>query len=228
MPQIEQQLKAIQQRIAAAASDCGRDPSEIQLLAVSKTQPLAALQAAIAAGQRQFGESYVQEAVSKLTTLHDTALQWHFIGPIQSNKTQAIAQHFNWVHSIDRLKIAQRLNQQCPNSRKLHVCIQVNTSGETSKSGVAPGDLMTLAEQIRELPNLCLRGLMTIPAKQPDRSTQRIPFRQLYELQSQLNQRGFGLDTLSMGMTHDLEAAIHEGATLVRVGTGIFGPRHQV
>lgn len=230
MSQIAQQLDNVRQRIDNAARQAGRDPSSIQLLAVSKTQPLTQIQAAIQAGQRAFGESYLQEAIPKITALAKTqpvdSIEWHFIGPIQSNKTASIASHFAWVHSIASLKIARRLNSQRPVSMPpLNVCIQVDTSGETSKSGVSVQALGELANVIRELPHLRLRGLMTIPAPASDPLVQRQPFRQLRQLAESLMQQGYVLDTLSMGMSQDLEAAVTEGATIVRVGTDIFGTR---
>jgi PLP dependent protein len=213
-------------RIDDAARRFGRDPESIALLAVSKTQPAERLRAAWQAGQRCFGESYLQEALNKLRALEDLPAQWHFIGPMQANKTKAIAENFDWVHSIDRLKIARRLNDQRPAERApLQVCLQVNSSGETSKSGIVWEQLPELAAEIRRLPALRLRGLMTLPAPSDDFEVQRRPFRKLREALEDLNRRGLALDTLSMGMSGDLEAAIAEGATVVRVGTGIFGQR---
>jgi len=230
MSQIAQQLANVQQRIIAAAEQARRNPSDIQLLAVSKSQPVNAILEAFHAGQRLFGESYVQEAIAKITTIEEDIgpgqIEWHFIGPIQSNKTAAIASHFAWVHSIDRLKIAHRLNEQRPTHLPpLNVCLQVNISGESSKSGLQPAQVFTLAKEILPLTRLRLRGLMAIPAPAAAPMQQRQAFRQLYELQQTLLKQGFELDTLSMGMSSDLEAAILEGATIVRVGTDIFGAR---
>jgi len=193
---------------------------------VSKTFPAAAVRAAYDAGQRDFGENYVQEALEKKLALSDLPLHWHFIGPIQSNKTRVIAEHFDWVHSIAREKIAQRLAEARPVGHKaLNVCIQVNLSNETSKSGVAAVNLLPLAQAVRALPRLTLRGLMAIPEPSTDPGQQRARFAELRLLQQQLNTHGFELDTLSMGMSQDLEAAVLEGATIVRVGTAIFGER---
>lgn len=229
MPNIAQHLDTVRSRIAKAAKAAGRDPDSVQLLAVSKTRPAEDLLEAMDAGQTSFGESYLQEAIGKIEALHCPSCKWHFIGPCQSNKTASIAQHFDWVHSIDRLKIAQRLSDQrarYQESRKpLNLLIQVNSSGEQSKAGVSPVDLDDLACKVKELPHVKLRGLMTIPAPETDFERQRRPFRLLRELFDQLNEKGYGLDTLSMGMTDDLEAAILEGATIVRIGTAIFGER---
>lgn len=213
-------------RIAGAAVAAGRDPAGVRLLAVSKTWPAESVREAAAAGQRAFGENYVQEGVAKVEALADLGLEWHFIGPLQSNKTRLVANRFAWVHSIDRLKIAERLAEQ----RDVHlppldVCIQVNVSGEASKSGVAPADLPELARAVASLPRLRLRGLMAIPEPTPDVALQRARFACLRMLRDELNAAGLGLDTLSMGMSDDLEAAIAEGSTMVRVGTAIFGSR---
>lgn len=198
----------------------------MQLLAVSKNRTAAELAAAAACGQRCFGESYLQEALAKQTALADADLEWHFIGPIQSNKTRQIAEHFDWVHSIDRLKIAERLNAQRPEQLPpLNVCLQVKLSAEPSKSGASIDNLTALAAAVQGLSRLRLRGLMALPAAVVDFERQRQPFRQLYALYSTLNSNGYQLDTLSMGMSNDLEAAIAEGSTLVRIGTAIFGPR---
>ena len=203
-----------------------RRSEDIALLAVSKTFSANAVRAAHHAGQHAFGESYVQEALDKIEALRDLPLVWHFIGPIQSNKTRAIAENFAWVHSVDRLKIAERLSAQRPqNLPPLNVCIQVNVSGEDSKSGVAPGEVGELAQAVARLPHLRLRGLMAIPAPAEGLEEQRKPFAQLRELMRQLNAQGLKLDSLSMGMSHDLEAAVLEGATIVRVGSAIFGGR---
>jgi pyridoxal phosphate enzyme (YggS family) len=226
MSTIESNLQAVRARIAAAARSAGREPGEIALLAVSKTFPAAEVRAAHAAGQLEFGENYVQEAVEKITALSDLPLVWHFIGPIQSNKTRAVAEHFDWVHSLARAKIAQRLAEARPAAREpLAVCLQVNVSGENSKSGVAPDEVRPLAEAVRALPRLQLRGLMAVPEPSDDVALQRRRFRGLRRLLEELNADGFGLDTLSMGMSQDLEAAVMEGASIVRVGTAIFGER---
>ncbi len=225
MSTIADRLVHVQTRITLAAQAAGRDPANIKLLAVSKTHSIAELEAALAAGQTAFGESYLQDALPKIEHIGDQA-EWHFIGPIQSNKTRQIAVHFNWVHSVDRIKIAQRLSEQRPRELPpLNICLQVNTSGEAAKAGIPPADTQALAEAVSKLPHLRLRGLMTIPAQDQDPARQRQPFRQLRSLFEQLNAGDFSLDTLSMGMSDDLEAAIAEGTTLVRVGTAIFGPR---
>ncbi|MEX3637216.1 YggS family pyridoxal phosphate-dependent enzyme [Paraburkholderia sp. BR14320] len=221
-------LAEVHERIAWAAQAAGRDAQSVMLLAVSKTFPADAVRAAHAAGQRAFGENYVQEALDKMQTLADlrASLEWHFIGPLQSNKTRPVAEHFDWVHSVDRLKIAQRLSEQRPdNLPPLNVCLQVNVSGEASKSGVAPDEAAAIAHQIAALPKLKLRGLMSIPEPAGDLDAQRAPHRQLRELFERLRNDGLELDTLSMGMSADLEAAVLEGATIVRVGTAIFGAR---
>jgi pyridoxal phosphate enzyme (YggS family) len=231
MQTISANLQAVESRIDAALRAAGRAAGEARLLAVSKTWPAASVRAAWAAGQRAFGENYVQEAVTKITALADLeGLEWHFIGPLQSNKTREVAAHFDWVHSIDRLRIAQRLSEQRPpGMAALQVCLQVNVSGEQSKSGVAPGEAMALACQIAQLPNLRLRGLMAIPEPTDDPLLQRQRFGQLRALRGEINQQvgRLRLDTLSMGMSDDLEAAIAEGSTLVRVGTAIFGARQK-
>lgn len=219
-------LAAVQQRIEQACQSAGRPDNCVQLLAVSKTRPPEMLRALAAQGQRRFGENYLQEALEKIQALADLALEWHFIGPIQSNKTRAIAAHFAWVHSVDRLKLAQRLSAQRPTGLPpLNICLQVNISAEDSKSGVSLAELPALAQAVAHLPGLRLRGLMAIPAPCQDPQQQRLPFRALAEAMARLNEQGLGLDTLSMGMSDDLEAAIAEGATLVRVGTALFGPR---
>ena len=219
-------INARQQQIADCAQRCGRSADEISLLAVSKTRSTDEIRQAVAAGCTLFGESYVQEAVEKIHQLGDLNLEWHYIGPIQSNKTRDIARYFDWVHSVDREKIAQRLNDQRPEDQPaLNICIQVNISEEPNKSGVLPGELAPLVESIAALPRLRLRGLMAIPQRvdQGDEEQQRVPFRLLRE--SLLELKAQGLDTLSMGMTNDMCAAILEGSTIVRIGTGIFGPR---
>jgi hypothetical protein len=226
MTTISNALQAVRERIARAAALCGRQPESVALLAVSKTFGPDAIRAAYAAGQRAFGESYAQEAVPKIAALPGLDLEWHFIGPLQSNKTKPIAQHFAWVHGVDRAKIAQRLSEQRPPGLPpLNICLQVNVSGEASKSGVEPAQLAALAREVAALPRIHLRGLMAIPAPTGDAARQRAAFRSVRELFEQLNAQGFALDTLSMGMSSDLEAAIQEGATIVRVGSAIFGER---
>ena len=226
MTTISANLQAVLARIGEAARRCGRQPEEISLLAVSKTWPGSYVQEAARAGQKAFGENYVQEGVDKVRETAIPDLEWHFIGPLQSNKTRLVAEAFQWVHSVDRLKIAERLSQQRPaHLPPLQICLQVNISNEDSKSGVPEEDVASLAQQIAYLPRLKLRGLMTIPAPAPEFAQQRAPFRRLRELYEELNRNGFELDTLSMGMSNDIEAAIAEGSTLVRVGTAIFGER---
>lgn len=228
---IAENLRSVRQRLADAATRAARAPADTRLLAVSKTCPAQAVREAHAAGQRAFGENYVQEALDKIHALDDLRpqLEWHLIGPLQSNKTRAVAEAFDWVHSVDRLKIAQRLSEQRPAGlAPLNICLQVNVSGEASKSGVAPAELPALAQAVAALPNLRLRGLMSIPEPLEGEDAQRQPHRQLRELLEALNTSGSlgsPLDTLSMGMSADLEAAVQEGATLVRVGTAIFGSR---
>jgi hypothetical protein len=225
-------LQAVRHAIAQAAQQARRDVASISLLAVSKTMPAGLLREAYGAGQRAFGENYLQEALDKMQALRDLPLEWHFIGPIQSNKTRAIAENFSWVHSVDRLKVAERLSAQRPAGLPpLNVCLQVNVSGEDSKAGVAPQHAPELARAIAALPRLQLRGLMSIPAPADTAEAQRVPHARLRELLQQMNapqdgHSGLGLDTLSMGMSHDLTAAILEGATIVRVGTAIFGRRN--
>jgi len=206
----------------------GRPVSSVTLLAVSKTFGPDAVREALAAGQHRFGENYVQEALDKIAALADARaqIQWHLIGPLQSNKTRAVAEAFDWVHSVDRLKIAQRLSEQRPpDLPPLQVCLQINISGEASKSGLAPDEVLPVALAVAALPRLTLRGLMAIPEPAGDRDVQRVPHRRLRELQMRLVAAGLRLDTLSTGMTADLEAAVLEGATIVRVGTAIFGGR---
>ncbi len=228
MTTISANLQAVHARIVAAAEKCGRNPDDISLLAVSKTWPAADVREAAAAGHHAFGENYVQEGVGKALELELLGLTWHFIGPLQSNKTRLVAENFAWVHSIDRLKIAQRLSEQRPVSLPaLQVCLQVNVSGEDTKSGVELVDVPELARQVAELPNVRLRGLMAIPAPTDDVLEQRRAFACLRDAFEQLKADGLPLDTLSMGMSHDLEAAIAEGSTLVRVGTAIFGERNK-
>ncbi|SOE55067.1 hypothetical protein SAMN05414139_00794 [Burkholderia sp. D7] len=225
---IARHLDEVRQRIAKAAADASRNPSSVALLAVSKTFPAEDVRAAFEAGQRAFGENYVQEAVAKITELAELRreIEWHFIGPLQSNKTKIVAENFDWVHSVDRLKIAQRLSEQRPDGlAPLNVCLQVNVSGEASKSGVAPDEALMLAHAIAALPNLKLHGLMAIPEPAGTLDEQRAPHRRLHELMDTLRSNGLELDTLSMGMSADIEAAILEGATMVRIGTAIFGAR---
>ena len=223
MSTIADNISQVMARIQAGAQAAQRPAGTIGLLAVSKTKPAAAVREAYAAGIRDFGENYLQEALVKQQELADLPLCWHFIGPIQSNKTRAIAENFAWVHSVDRLKIAQRLSEQRPAGLPpLNICIQVNISGEASKSGCEPADLQALATAIAALPNLRLRGLMAIPEPLEDRAAQDAAFASVRTLQEHLQ---LPLDTLSMGMSHDLEAAIAQGATWVRIGTALFGAR---
>lgn len=226
MTPIPANLQAVRGRIAAACAACGRDPREVSLLAVSKTWPAACLREAAAAGQQAFGESYVQEAVAKMDVLADLPLEWHFIGPLQSNKTRLVAERFAWVHSVERLKIAERLSAQRPAQLPpLQVCVQVNVSGETSKGGCAPSEAGELANAVARLPGLRLRGLMAIPEPTGDLRLLRSRFALLRGLREEVVGDGLALDVLSMGMSHDLEIAIAEGATVVRIGTAIFGER---
>jgi hypothetical protein len=226
MTTIAANLQAVRQRITGAAHNAGRSPSAIALIAVSKTWPAACIAEAYACGQYAFGESYAREALEKIARLEHLPIEWHFIGPIQSNKTRAIAERFQWVHSVAREKIAQRLNDARPEALPaLNVCIQVKVSGEASKSGVQPGEALALARAIVALPRLKLRGLMAVPEPTADVKLQRQRFALLRELKNSLGAAGFALDTLSMGMSDDLESAVLEGATLVRVGTAIFGQR---
>jgi pyridoxal phosphate enzyme (YggS family) len=226
MATIAENLQGVTARIARAAAAAGRDPSAIALVAVSKTFPAGCVAEARAAGQRAFGENYVQEALAKQAALADGSLEWHFIGPIQSNKTRAIAEHFAWVHSVDRLKIAERLAAARPAGLPpLNVLLQVNADAEDTKSGVPPDELAALAQAVARLPRLALRGLMCIPRPAAEFEAQRRPFARLRALRDALAAAGLALDTLSMGMSADLEAAVAEGSTLVRVGTAIFGAR---
>lgn len=223
-------LQEVKRRITAACLGVARDANSVTLLAVSKTFGPDAVREAFAAGQRAFGENYVQEALAKVEALADLrpGIQWHLIGPLQSNKTRVVAEQFDWVHSVDRLKIAERLAEQRPAGLlPLNLCLQVNVSGEASKSGVAPADLPALARAVAALPRdkVCLRGLMSIPEPVSDAAAQRAPHRRLCELLHGLQAEGLALDTLSMGMSADLEAAVAEGSTLVRVGSAIFGTR---
>jgi len=230
MSLVSQKLQAVRAEIADAAAAAGRDPGAIALLAVSKTFGADAVLEAVRAGQVAFGENYLQEALAKMAAvgaaLPDTRLEWHFIGPLQSNKTRAVASHFDWVHSVERAKIAERLSAQRPaHLPPLNVCLQVNLDAEATKSGVAPAQLPALARAIAPLPNLRLRGLMAIPEPAVGLEQQRAAFRRLRQLSEQLREDGLRLDTLSMGMSADLKAAVMEGATIVRIGSAIFGAR---
>jgi pyridoxal phosphate enzyme (YggS family) len=227
MHKIDDQLAKVTARIHQAAAAAGRNPQTVQLIAVSKTQPAAAVAEAYTWGQRAFGENYLQEALDKQTQLAGLpGIEWHFIGPIQSNKTRPIAAHFTWVHSVDRLKIAQRLSEQRPDELPpLNICVQVNIDDETTKSGISLTELPALAAAISQLPRLQLRGLMAIPAATNNPAQQRAAFAKLRSALESLNAQGYGLDCLSMGMSGDMEAALAEGATFVRVGTDIFGAR---
>ncbi len=226
MTMIADNIQRVQSRIAAACQACARPVESVTLLAVSKTFGTDAVRQAHAAGQSAFGENYIQEAVDKITALADLPLQWHCIGPVQSNKTRLVAEHFDWMHTVDRLKIAQRLSEQRPPGKApLQVCIQVNIDGGANKAGVAPEDAPALARQIQALPRLRLRGLMTIPEPTPDFATACAVHARARELLDALNAQGLELDTLSMGMTADLEAAVQAGSTMVRVGSAIFGGR---
>ena len=227
MSTIADALERVHARIREAALAAGRNPAEIQLLAVTKTKPAAMVREAYRAGQRAFGENYLQDALPKMAELAGLDIEWHYIGRIQSNKTREIGAHFAWVHGLDKLKHAQRLNEQRPAELpELNCCIQVNLSGEASKGGVAPQELPQLATQMAQLPRLRLRGLMTMPDPHSPPEAQRAVFERLAQLRHQLNAGGLALDTLSMGMSGDLELAIAAGSTMVRVGTDIFGARN--
>ena len=226
MNQIPDRLNRVRERIAEAARACGRSAEEVALLAVSKTKPASDVLAAYGAGQRAFGENYLQDALPKIQALREPDIEWHFIGRIQSNKTADISRHFTWVHGLDRLRHAERLSAQRPaDLPPLQVCLQVNLSGEASKGGVEPDDLPDLASSVVRLPRLRLRGLMTMPDPKSDPATQRAAFARLRGLLEGLRTKGLELDTLSMGMSADMEAAIAEGSTMVRIGTDIFGAR---
>ncbi|MFZ5503764.1 MAG: YggS family pyridoxal phosphate-dependent enzyme [Pseudomonadota bacterium] len=226
MTTIASNLQAVRAAVAIAAQNSARDAGQVKLLAVSKTFPPDAIREAYQAGQHCFAENYLQEALDKMVLLQDLAIEWHFIGPIQSNKTRLIAEHFNWVHSVDRFKIAERLSAQRPaHLPPLNICLQVNISNEASKSGVPPGELSGLAQAVAKLPGVTLRGLMAIPAPVDDAVLQRQSFARLRMLREDLVQQGVCLDTLSMGMSGDFAAAIAEGATMIRVGSAIFGKR---
>ena len=221
-----ERLASVRARIEAAARRAGRDPAGIRLLAVSKQQPVEAVAAAADAGQREFGENYVREGIAKVEALRERGLTWHFIGQLQANKTREVAEHFQWVHTVDRERIATRLDAQRPHyAGPLDVLLQVRLEDEPGKGGAEAAGLPRLAEFVAGLPHLRLRGLMCIPPPAADEAGQRVPFARLRELLEDLNRRGHSLDTLSMGMSGDLEAAVLEGATLVRIGTAVFGPR---
>ena len=223
---VSDNLVQVRKRIALASQAVGRSPEAVKLLAVSKTMPAQAVREAYAAGQLAFGENYIQEGVDKIASLADLPLEWHCIGPIQSNKTKLVAENFAWVHSIDRLKIAERLSAQRPSHLSpLQVCLQVNVDGGSNKSGVAPEELLALAQAVAKLPHLQLRGIMTIPEPAEPEVEARAVHHQAKTVFDNLNHAGLKLDTLSMGMTSDLEAAVAEGSTCVRVGTAIFGAR---
>ncbi len=227
MATIASNLQAVREAIASSAAAAGRSADEVALLAVSKTFPAEAIREAFAAGQRRFAESYVQEALPKIEALKDLGIEWHFIGPIQGNKTRHIAEHFAWAHSVDRLKIAERLADQRPAGMPpLQLCLQVNISGENSKSGAAPDEVLELAKTVAKLPNLVLRGLMAVPAPNVDVALQRAAFAELRRLHEMLKGEGLNPDTLSMGMSDDFASAIAEGATIVRIGSAIFGRRN--
>lgn len=223
---LARRFQRVVHRIDLAATAHGREPGAVRLLAVSKTRGAGEIRALAELGQRSFGENYLQEALDKMDRLRDLSLEWHFIGRIQSNKTRPIAERFHWVHSVASLKHARRLSEQRPAGLPpLNFCLQVNSSGEASKGGHTPEELEALLEEYAALPNLCLRGLMTIPAPLEDGADMGCPFRSLRQLRDRLRRDGLPLETLSMGMSDDLEAAIAEGATLVRIGTALFGPR---
>jgi pyridoxal phosphate enzyme (YggS family) len=230
MASIEKNITLVKKRVEQAATQAGRDPHSIKLLAVSKTRPIEDIQSAYNCGLNALGENYLQEATDKIRALETMGLEWHFIGPLQSNKTRPVSEHFDWVHSVDRLKIAKRLSEQRPvHLPPLNICLQINIDAETSKSGVLPEQAVDLALLIGQLPNIRLRGLMAIPRASSTLEAQRQPFREVRLLQEQINQQldnSQKLDTLSMGMSGDIEAAIIEGSTILRVGTDIFGPRN--
>lgn len=228
MSQISKNIELIKQRITQVATEAKRDLEQIHLLAVSKTKPVEAIEEAYQAGIINVGENYLQEALQKQSQLTALPLIWHFIGPIQSNKTKDIAENFTWVHTVDRLKIAERLSHQRPNHLpELQICIQINISNESTKSGCKPDEILALVSAIEALPNIKLRGLMAIPEPTENTSLQREVFAKLRQLKDTINERlSLSLDTLSMGMSHDLESAIIEGATWVRIGSAIFGERN--
>lgn len=226
MIRVTDNFRKIQDLLARATAEAGRDDDAVRLLAVSKSKPAALVLEAAEAGQREFGENFVQEGIAKMQDVQRDDLVWHFIGHLQSNKTRPVAENFHWVHTIDRLKIAERLSRHRPrHAPDLNVCIQVNIDDEAGKSGVAPDELSELAGAVAELPKLKLRGLMCIPEPRDDFAAQREPFRRLRALGDSLAAGGIRIDTLSMGMTADFRAAIHEGATIVRIGTALFGER---
>jgi len=223
---LAENVRVVRERIARAAARCGRDSDSVTLLAVGKTHSAETLRAAAACGLEHFGESYVKEALPKIETLRGLGLTWHFIGQLQANKTRPVAEHFHWVHGVDRLRIAERLSEQRPvHAPPLNVCLQVNVAGEATKGGVTPEALPGLAEAVAALPRLSLRGLMCIPPPEEDEARQRHWFAETARLMRSLHLPGVKLDTLSMGMSNDFEVAIEEGATIVRVGTALFGPR---
>jgi pyridoxal phosphate enzyme (YggS family) len=225
---VTENFRKIQDLLAEAAVQAGRDPQTVKLLAASKSRAAETVLLAAQCGQRDFGENFVQEGIDKITATAGNDLVWHFIGQLQSNKTRPVAEHFDWVHTIDRIKIAERLDKQRPHfAPSLNVCIQVNVDNEAGKGGVTAGDLLPLARAVSELPNLSLRGLMCIPAIRSTPTAQREPFAMLRRLLGELRETGISGDTLSMGMTDDFQAAIFEGATIVRIGTALFGPRAQ-
>jgi len=224
---LPENIRRVQERVSLAARKCGRPVDSVTLLAVTKSQPPERIRAAHEAGLREFGESYLKEALGKIKALTDLPLTWHFIGSVQANKTRLIAEHFAWVHAVDRLRIAARLAEQRPHHAPLlNVCLQVNLDSEAAKGGVAPGEVAALAAEVAALPQLRLRGLMCIPPADADLAQQRRRFAAVARLLASLNAGGAGLDTLSMGMSADLEAAVMEGATIVRVGTALFGARN--
>ena len=227
MIRVTENLREIRDLLAKAAADASRDPASVKLLAVSKRQPVSAIYDAAAAGQVDFGENQVVEGLEKIRIVADSSLKWHFIGHLQTNKTKAVAEHFDWVHSVDRLKTAERLSRQRPASLDdLNICLQVNVDDETSKSGISVADVADLARCVVGLPRIRLRGLMCLPAIRDDFESQRKPFARLRRLADQLRASGIPTDTLSMGMSGDYRAAIFEGATIVRIGTAVFGPRN--
>ena len=226
MNTLTDRLMQIRAQITKAENQYGRSPGSVSLLAVSKTRPVEDIEAAYAAGQRDFGESYLQEALPKIAVITHPDIRWHFIGPLQSNKTRALAEHFHWVHSVDRVKIARRLSEQRPTHLPpLNICLQVNISHDPAKAGVSPAETLAVAEEISRLPHLRLRGLMAIPSQSEGFEQQRQPFHALQQLSNSLCAAGLELDTLSMGMSDDMQAAIAEGATMVRIGSAIFGAR---
>jgi len=233
MPKIKNNIDHVSKRIERSAQQCGRDPGEILLLAVSKTRDVDEIRSAMQAGLTEFAENYLQEALDKIAQLHGENLHWHFIGPLQSNKTRSVAEHFDWVHSVDRLKIARRLNDQRPEYlHRLHICLQVNIDNEPSKSGLSVDEVLPVALEVAKLPRLQLRGLMAIPQAGKGFDQQQQAFKQLAQLREQINRSLLSenlpqMDSLSMGMSDDLEAAVLQGSTIVRVGTDIFGQREK-